>query len=587
MPGGGVVPISGTADVSRVEAPVTVRAYLIIAFAAFGGIFFGYDTGWMGGVLNMDYFIKQYTGQEYPDIKFPGVDPKDQIIVDYRKNYFSVSSSNVSLVTSILSAGTFFGAIMAGDLADFIGRRLTIILGCAIFCVGGILETVSTGLGVMVAGRVVAGFGVGFISAIVILYMSEIAPKKVRGAVVAGYQFCITIGILLANCVVYATQERRDTGSYRIPIAVQFLWAIILAVGLALLPESPRYWVKKGKLDKAASALGRVRGQPLDSEYIQDELAEIIANHEYEMSVVPQTSYLGSWAACFSGSIMSPSSNARRSFIGITIQMMQQLTGINFIFYFGPIFFQQLGTIDDPFLISMVTTLVNVLSTPASFVMVEKLGRRTILIWGAAGMVIMQFIVAIIGTTAGKNSPDHPADPNATRAMIAFICLNISVFATTWGPSAWIVIGEIFPITIRSRGVGLSTASNWFWNCIISVITPYLVAERDDSAKLGSNVFFMWGGLCCISCKFFLYAFPKQQLTRYQSSSPTSSFPRPRVLPSSRSTRCWRRLHPALRASGSPPPLSLRTCTSARSTLRFLLRMSTSSTRLPPSKRLL
>jgi MFS family permease len=263
---------------------------------------------------------------------------------------------------------------------------------------------------------------------------------------------------LLANCVVFATQERRDTGSYRIPIAVQFLWAIILAVGLALLPESPRFYVKKGKLDKAAVALGRVRGQPVDSEYIQDELAEIIANHEYEMSIVPETSYLGSWAACFSGKITSPSSNARRSFIGITIQMMQQLTGINFIFYFGPIFFERLGTIKNPFLISMVTTLVNVLSTPASFVMVEKIGRRTILIWGAGGMVIMQFIVGIIGATAGKTTGGHTADPNATRAMIAFICLNISVFATTWGPSAWIVIGEIFPLTIRSRGVGLSTA---------------------------------------------------------------------------------------------------------------------------------
>ncbi|KAH8727191.1 general substrate transporter [Phaeosphaeriaceae sp. PMI808] len=509
MPGGGVVPVTGTADVSRVEAPVTVRAYLIVAFAAFGGIFFGYDTGWMGGVLNMDYFIKQYTGHEYPDVKFKGISAKDPSVVEYRNKFFSISSPNQSLVTSILSAGTFFGAIIAGDLADFIGRRVTIILGCAIFCVGGILEVASTGLGVMVAGRLIAGFGVGFISAIVILYMSEIAPKKVRGAVVAGYQFCITIGILLANCVVYATQNRRDTGSYRIPIAIQFLWAIILAGGLAMLPESPRYWVKKGKLDKAAHSLGRVRGQPLDSEYIQDELAEIIANHEYEMSILPQTSYIGSWAACFSGSMSSPASNVRRTFVGIAIQMMQQLTGINFIFYFGPVFFQQLGTIDNPFLIGLVTTLVNVCSTPASFVMVEKIGRRNILIYGAAGMVVMQFIVGAIGATAGKNTADHPANPNATRAMIAFICLNISVFATTWGPAAWIVIGEIFPLTIRSRGVGLSTASNWFWNCIIGVITPYLVSDRAGSAKLGSNVFFMWGSLCCISFLFAYFFVPE------------------------------------------------------------------------------
>lgn len=132
----------------------------------------------------------------------------------------------------------------------------------------------------------------------------------------------------------------------------------------------------------------------------------------------------------------------------------------------GPVFFTQLGTIKNPFLIGLVTTLVNMLSTPASFVMVEKIGRRPILIFGAAGMVIMQFIVAIIGATAGKNTADHPANPNATRAMIAFICLNISVFATTWGPAAWIVIGEIFPLTIRSRGVGLSTGEFLNQTCV-------------------------------------------------------------------------------------------------------------------------
>lgn len=106
--------------------------------------------------------------------------------------------------------------------------------------------------------------------------MSEIAPKKVRGALVSGYQFCITIGILLANCVVYATQERNDTGSYRIPIAVQFLWAVILAAGLFILPESPRYYVKKGRLEDAAKALANVRGQPIESEFIQVRTIEIL-----------------------------------------------------------------------------------------------------------------------------------------------------------------------------------------------------------------------------------------------------------------------------------------------------------------------
>ena len=270
--------------------------------------------------------------------------------------------------------------------------------------------------------------------------------------------------------------------SYRIPIAIQFLWAIILAVGLFVLPESPRFYVKKGKLEQAARSLARVRGQPIDSGYIQDELAEIIANHEYEKKVVPQTSYLEGWTNCFSGSIFKGNSNIRRTTVGILMQMMQQLTGINFIFYFGTVFFQSLGTISNPFLISLITTLVNVCSTPLSFYIVERFGRRKILITGAAGMITMQYIVGIIGVTAGRESEHNKA---AVSAMIAFICFNISFFAATWGPGAWVVIGEI-----------------------ISVITPYLVGTDKGDANLGAKVFFMWGSLCIISFTFAYFLVP-------------------------------------------------------------------------------
>jgi SP family sugar:H+ symporter-like MFS transporter len=325
--------------------------------------------------------------------------------------------------------------------------------------------------------------------------MSEIAPKKVRGAIVSGYQFCITIGILLASCVDYGTQNRTDTGSYRIPIAIQMLWALILGTGLFFLPESPRFFVKRGNFDAAANSLARLRGQSRDSAYVQQELAEIVANHEYELQVMPQGSYFSSWANCFKGGLSRPSSNLRRTILGTSLQMMQQWTGINFIFYFGTTFFQDLGTISNPFLISLVTTLVNVCSTPLSFYIIERLGRRTILIWGALGMLICEFIVAIIGTADGKN-------PNAIRAEIAFICIYIFFFASTWGPGAWVVIGEIFPLPIRSRGVALSTASNWLWNCIITVITPYMVGK--DKGNLGAKVFFIWGALCT-AC--FIYAY--------------------------------------------------------------------------------
>jgi MFS family permease len=214
--------------------------------------------------------------------------------------------------------------LIAGDLADRIGRRNTIISGCVVFLGGVVLQTASSSLGLLVAGRLIAGFGVGFVSAIIILYMSEIAPCKVRGAIVASYGFCITIGLMLASCVDYTTRNRNDSGSYRIPIAVQMLWALILGIGLLFLPESPRYFVQKGDLTKAAKALSHIRGQAHDSQYIQQELAEIIANYEYELQVIPKGGYLTSWLNCYKGNVFFPNSNIRRTFLGTTLQMMQQ-----------------------------------------------------------------------------------------------------------------------------------------------------------------------------------------------------------------------------------------------------------------------
>lgn len=168
--------------------------------------------------------------------------------------------------------------------------------------------------------------------------MSEIAPRKIRGALVSGYQFCVTVGLLLASAIDYGTQDRTDSGSYRIPIALQMLWALILAVGLFILPESPRYFVKKGKLDQGAKVLARLRGQSVESQLIQDELAEIVANHEYELSVAPEGGYWSTWLNCFRGSIFKSSSNLRRTILGTSLQMMQQWTGVNFVFYFGTTF---------------------------------------------------------------------------------------------------------------------------------------------------------------------------------------------------------------------------------------------------------
>ncbi|KAL1590725.1 hypothetical protein WHR41_00691 [Cladosporium halotolerans] len=479
--------LSATADVERIEAPVTWKAYLMCAFASLGGIFFGYDSGYINGVTASPVFIQLVEG--------PGAE--------------ELAGSKLSLITSILSAGTFFGAIIAGDVADIIGRKWTVIAGCGIYTVGVILQVASSGLGLIVAGRLVAGLGVGFESAIVILYMSEICPKKVRGALVAGYQFAITLGLLIAACVNYGVQNRGDTGEYRIPIAIQFLWGFILGGGLLFLPDSPRYFVKRGRVEKARQSLAKLRGQPADSEYIEAELSEIVANEEYERSIIPAGGWVQGWANCFRGSVFKSNSNLRKTILGTSLQMMQQWTGVNFIFYYSTPFLASTGAISNTFLISLIFTLVNVCSTPISFYTVEKLGRRPLLVWGAFGMLICQFLVAIIGVTVGFNHTSENAagetvadNISAVNAQIAFIAIFIFFFASTWGPGAWIVIGEIFPLPIRSRGVALSTASNWLWNTIIAVITPYMV--NSDEGNLKSHVFWIWGALCTCA---FIYAY--------------------------------------------------------------------------------
>ncbi|THZ62621.1 putative glucose transporter rco-3 [Aureobasidium pullulans] len=489
--------LATTSDVNQIEAPVTWKAYLICAFASFGGIFFGYDSGYINGVTGSPVFIELIEGA----------------------GATTLSGPHNSLITSILSAGTFFGAIIAGDVADTIGRRWTVIMGCAIYMIGVVLQVASHGLGLIVAGRLVAGLGVGFESAIVILYMSEICPRKVRGALVAGYQFCITIGLLLASCINYGTKDINNTGSYRIPIGIQFLFGIVLGGGLFFLPDSPRYFVKRGNVEAARSALARLRGQPGDSDYIEAELSEIVANEEYERSMIPTTGWVSGWANCFKGSLWKQNSNLRKTILGTSLQMMQQWTGVNFIFYYSTPFLQSTGAIGNAFLISLIFTLVNVCSTPLSFWTVERFGRRPLLVWGALGMLICQFIVAIIGVTAGFNKTHtipNPAggDPltranniSAVNAQIAFIAIFIFFFASTWGPGAWILIGEVFPLPIRSRGVALSTASNWLWNTIIAVITPYMVNE--DKGNLKSSVFFIWGGLCTCAFVYSYFLVPE------------------------------------------------------------------------------
>ena len=397
----------------------------------------------------------------------------------------AITASQQSTIVSLLSAGTFFGSLTAAPTGDILGRRIGLIVSCFVFIFGVILQTAATRIPLFVAGRFFAGFGVGLVSALVPLYQSETAPKWIRGTIVGAYQFAITIGLFLAAIVDNGTQGRANTGSYRIPVAIQFAWAIILITGMLLLPETPRYNIKMGRNEKAALSLSRLRKLDVDHPALVEELAEIQANHEYELSLGKAT-----YVDCFKGTL------GKRLMTGCLLQGLQQLTGVNFIFYYGTSFFTRSG-IGNAFIITVITDVVNVCSTIPGLYMVEKWGRRPMLLWGAIGMFVCQFIVAITGTA-------EPSGIVANKVLIAFVCVYIFFFASTWGPIAWIVTGELFPLKARAKCLSMTTATNWLLNWAIAYATPYLVNPGAGNANLGSKVFFIWGSFCLV-CAFFVY----------------------------------------------------------------------------------
>ncbi|KAI1331682.1 high-affinity glucose transporter RGT2 [Xylariaceae sp. FL0255] len=462
------------------EAGKTWPAIAIGLFVAFGGVLYGYDTGLISGIQAMPYWQRLFS-------------------TGYRNSHgdLDVSPSQSSAIVSILSAGTFFGSLSSPFLADNIGRRLALVASAFVFIFGVILQTAATAIPLFLAGRFFAGFGVGLVSALIPLYQSETAPKWIRGAIVGAYQLAITIGLLLAAVVDNATTGRQDTGSYRIPIAIQFVWALILITGMLFLPETPRYLIKRGEYEKAAVSLSKLRRLPVDHESIAAELTEIRSIHEFELTLGT-----ASYRDCFKGNML------KRVLTGMALQALQQLTGVNFIFYYGTQYFKNSG-FQNAFVIQIITSVVNVVSTLPGLWAVDRLGRRPLLFWGAIGMAISQLLVAVLGTTTtGQDSMGNVIVYNqqANKAAVGFIILFIFFFASTWGPLAWVVTGEIYPLKTRAKALSIATASNWLLNFVIAFVTPYLVNYGKGYADLQSKVFFIWFGACFI-CIAFVYFF--------------------------------------------------------------------------------
>ena len=335
------------------------------------------------------------------------------------------------------------------------------------------------------------------------MYQSECSPKSIRGAIVGLYQLSISIGALLAAICLNATKNQESHSSWRTPVAIQFIWASVLSMGMVFLPESPRYLLFKGKKDAAKRSLGRLMTLPPDSPEVEAEATEIQLALDAERAIGAN-----SYWDCFKPG--TANRNAARTWTGIWMQAWQQLTGINFIFYYGTTFFKTAG-ITNAFIVTVIVNVVGTCMTVVGINLIDRAGRRTLLLVGAAGMMFCEYIVAIVGVTAGKtNSAGEAINLAAQRVLIAFVCFYIAFFATSWGPVIWVLTGELFPLAIRSKSMSLAVASNWLWNFGIGYATPYLVDKTTrgptgiNAAGLGVKVFFIWGSTCA-GCLIFAY----------------------------------------------------------------------------------
>ncbi|KAL7926302.1 general substrate transporter [Trichoderma austrokoningii] len=401
-----------------------------------------------------------------------------------------ICAKDSAIIVAILSVGTAIGALLAAPAGDMLGRRRSMLLAVGIFCIGAICQVCAEALPALLVGRGLAGLGVGAVSVLVPLYQSEMAPKWIRGTLVCAYQLSITIGLLCASIINILTSKLHSSAAYRVPLGLQLVPAFILTAGLMLLPETPRFLVKQGKKDAAGLSLSRLRRLDITHPALIDELQEIVANHQYELSLGPDT-----YKEIFVGSPHL----GWRTLTGCGIQILQQLTGINFIMYYSTTFFGGSG-VDSPYTKSLIIQVINVVSTFVGVFVIESWGRRRLLIVGAIGMACCQLLMASFAAAAGQSLKSASA-----TILIVFCSINIFFFAASWGPVAWVVTSEIYPLKVRAKSMSISTFSNWVLNFGIGYSTPFMIGSGPGTAGFGTKIFFIWGTFCILAV-VFVYA---------------------------------------------------------------------------------
>ena len=354
---------------------------------------------------------------------------------------FAVSDDTLGLIVSIMMVGAALGALAAGWLSGHLGRKRSLILGAVLFVAGSVLCGLAWTPGVLIVGRLVLGVAIGIASFTAPLYLAEIAPESIRGAMISLYQLMITIGILLAFLSDTAFSY---SGNWRWMLGVIAIPGALFLVGVMFLPYSPRWLMMRGRRPEAERVLQKLRGNP-------DDVAKELSDIEEQLRTPQRGVHM-----------FFQNANFRRSVgLGILLQVMQQLTGMNVVMYYAPRIFQGMGYATAAQMwFTAVVGLVNVLATFIAIGFVDKLGRKPILY---VGFVVMAIGLGVVGTMMHLGIHSH-AQQMFTVAMLLFFIVG---FAMSAGPLIWTLCSEIQPLKGRDFGIGCSTFTNWVANSIV------------------------------------------------------------------------------------------------------------------------
>ena len=356
------------------------------------------------------------------------------------------------LVVASLLLGAAIGAACAGPLSDRLGRRNLIIIAAILFTVGAIGAALAPNVGVLVLFRVVLGLAVGTAALIVPLYLSEIAPTEIRGAISSLNQLMITVGILLAFIV---NALLADSGAWRWMLGLAVLPSVVLLVGMFFMPETPRWLVSRGRDDNARDVLLQSRTEEEAEKEIQD-IKEVERQEEGGLREL-----MAPW--------VRPA-----LVVAIGLAVFQQIIGINTIIYYAPTTLTNVGYGNAAAIYAnLIIGAINVLMTLVAIRIIDSTGRKPLLLGGLVGMVISLTVLGL--STLLLSEPSSPTD---TVAVITLLCLAgfIISFAATWGPTVWVMLPEILPLRIRGTAMGVAIFLHWIANFIVSQTFPSLLA---------------------------------------------------------------------------------------------------------------